>query len=204
MRREKKKSRLESRGRFRHNLTSSATSAASCPRSQTHIAQRWPSVLPWLSTQSRPPNRVGDRIRLHFRNAETDGRSPLGIDRLAQRLADLAALFTHVKRTVRQPPQVVGASWLYNLDAYRRLFPVPYLAPAHVIGHRFQRMPLWGQFLDRYGETKESMTRPFLERLERQSSLDSLDQCFPFQVLSVEAPVLEFYAFYGIKCTSDR
>ena len=48
------------------------------------------------------------------------------------------------------------------------------------------------------------MTRPFLERLERQSSLDSLDQCFPFQVLSVEAPVLEFYAFYGIKCTSDR
>ena len=99
---------------------------------------------------------------------------------------------------------MVGASWLYNLDAYRRLFPVPYLAPAHVIGHRFQRMPLWGQFLDRYGETKESMTRPFLERLERQSSSDNLDQCFPFQVLSVEAPVLEFYAFYGIDCTSDR
>jgi hypothetical protein len=146
----------------------------------------------------------GDHIRLHFRNAETDGRAPLGIDRLGQRLADLAALFTHVKRTVRQPPQVVGASWLYNLDAYRRLFPVPYLATAHVLGHRFQRMPLWGQFLDRNGEIKESMTRPFLERLERQSSLDGLDQCFPFQVLSVEASVLEFYAFYGIKCTSDR
>jgi len=61
-----------------------------------------------------------------------------------------------------------------------------------------------GAIPGRYGETKESMTRPFLERLERQSSLDSLDQCFPFQVLSVEAPVLEFYAFYGIKCTSDR
>ena len=140
----------------------------------------------------------GDRIRLHFRNAETDGHSPLGIERLDQRLADLAALFEHVKRTQRQPPQVIGASWLYNVDAYRRLFPVSYLASAHVIGHRFQHMPLWGQFVDRYGETKESMTRQFLECLERQSSLDSVDQCFPFQVLSVEASVLEFYDFYGI------
>ncbi len=140
----------------------------------------------------------GDRIRLHFQNAETDGHSPLAIDRLGQRLADLAALFKRVKRTVRQPLQVVGASWLYNLDAYRRLFPVSYLATAHVIGHRFQRMPLWGQFLDRHGQIKESLTRYFLERLERQSSLDSLDQCFPFQVLSVKASVLEFYDFYGI------
>jgi hypothetical protein len=59
-------------------------------------------------------------------------------------------------------------------------------------------MPLWGQFLDRYGETKESMTRQFLERLDRQSSLENLDQCFPLQVLSVEASVLEFYDFYGL------
>ena len=42
------------------------------------------------------------------------------------------------------------------------------------------------------------MMRQFLERLERQSSLDSLDQCFPFPVLSVEASVLAFYDFYGI------
>jgi hypothetical protein len=140
----------------------------------------------------------GERIRLHFRNAETGGHSPLGIERLGQRLADLTALFGHVKRTRHEPLQVVGASWLYNLDAYRRLFPVSYLATARVIDRRFQHLPLWGQFLDRYGEVKESMTRPFLERLERQSSLDSLDRCFPFQVLSVEASVLEFYDLYGI------
>lgn len=140
----------------------------------------------------------GDRIRLHFQNAETAGHSPLGIERLGQRLEDLTALFEHVNRTMRQPLQVVGASWLYNLEAYGRLFPVSYLATAHVIGHRFQHMPLWGQFLDRHGEVKESMTRQFLERLDRQSRLDCLGQCFPFQVLSVEAPVLEFYDFYGI------
>jgi len=138
----------------------------------------------------------GDRIRLHFQNAETDGRSPLGIERLGQRTAELAALFEHVKRTVPLPLQVVGASWLYNLGAYRRLFPAPYLATARVIHHRFQHMPLWGQFLDRYGEIRESMTRPFLGRLERQTSLDGLDQCFPFPVLAVEGSVLEFHHFY--------
>ena len=77
-------------------------------------------------------------------------------------------------------------------------FRSPYLATAHVI-QRFQNMPLWGQFLDRHGEVKENMARPFLERLECQSSLDGVGECFPFQVLSVQAPVQEFYDFYGIK-----
>ena len=139
----------------------------------------------------------GDRIRLHFENADTDGPSSLGIERLGLRLADLAALFEHVKQTLGRSVQVVGRSWLYNLDAYRRLFPTPYLEAAHVI-HRFQNMPLWGQFLDRHGEVKANMTRPFLERLECQSSLDGVGECFPFPVLSVEASVREFYDFYGI------
>ena len=140
----------------------------------------------------------GDRIRLHFQNAETDGHSPLGIERRGQRLADLAALFTHVKRTLRQPQQVVGASWLYNLEAYRRLFPALYLATARVLDHRFRHMPLWGQFLDRHGELKETMTRQFVERLERQPNLNGLEHCFPLQVLRVEASVQAFYDFYGI------
>jgi hypothetical protein len=59
-------------------------------------------------------------------------------------------------------------------------------------------MPLWGQFLDRQGAIRENMTRRFLEHLEHQSSLDRLDQCFPFQVLAVGARVQDFYDFYGI------
>jgi hypothetical protein len=139
-----------------------------------------------------------DRIRLHFQNAETDDHSPLRIERRGQRLADLAALFEHVKRAMRPPARVVGASWLYNLDAYRRLFPESYLATAHVIHGRFRHMPLWGQFVNRHGELKESMARQLLERLARQSSLEGLDRCFPFQVLAVEAPASEFYEFYGV------
>jgi hypothetical protein len=141
----------------------------------------------------------GERIRLHFQNAETEGRSALAADRVGRRLAELATLFAHVKRTQRLPLQVVGASWLYNLDAYRRLFPASYLATARVLPRRFQHTPLWGQFLDRQGALREDMTRRFIERLERESSPDRLDGCFPFQVLSPAAPVEDFYAFHGIR-----
>jgi len=139
-----------------------------------------------------------DRIRLHFENAQTDECSSLGSSRRSQRLADLTALFAHVKRAERGSPSVVGASWLYNLEAYRRLFPKAYLATARVLHDRFRHMPLWGQFANRHGEVKEEMARQLLDRLGRQSSLEGLDRCFPLQVLTVEAPVQEFYAFYGV------
>lgn len=141
---------------------------------------------------------AGEQIRLHFQNAETDGRSPLGPDRVGERRAELAALFAHVKRTQSPPLQVRGVSWLYNLDAYRRLFPASYVATAHPAPPRFQHMPLWGQFVDRHGAIKEGPARQFLGRLERQRSLDGLEHCFPLQTLTVEAPAQDFYVCYGL------
>jgi hypothetical protein len=138
------------------------------------------------------------RIRLHFRNAEPNGQSPLAAEHVRCRLEELAALFEHVKQTASKTLRVVGASWLYNLAAYRRLFPPSYVATARVLGPLYRHMPLWGQFLDRRGAVREHVAREFLDRLERQSSLDDLDRCFPFRVLSVEAPVQDFYDFYGI------
>src|SRR5262249_32732569 len=130
-----------------------------------------------------------DRIRLHFQNAEPREHSPLAMARRDRRLADLAALFSHVRWAEPQPLHVAGAPWLYNLEAYRRLFPPSYLASAHPIHGRFQRMPLWGQFVNRHGALKDELACQFLERLEQQSSLAGLDGCFPFQVLALEAPV---------------
>lgn len=145
--------------------------------------------------------RLGDdRMRLHFLNVETDEHSPLGRDRAGQRRADLSALFEGVKRAKCSPLRVLGVSWLYNLEAYRRLFPPSYVASARVAEPpRFRNMPLWGQFLDRHGQARTSPARQFLERLERQPGLDGLSRCFPLPVLSTEAPVEAFYAFYGIR-----
>jgi len=59
-------------------------------------------------------------------------------------------------------------------------------------------MPLWGQFVNRHEDVRESMARQFRERVGRQSSLEGLGQRFPFPVLSVEAPVREFYEFHEV------
>jgi len=143
--------------------------------------------------------RLSDgRLRLHFRNVDAEGQSPLARDRVPHRMADLTALFAHIKATEPGPRRMVGASWLYNVDAYRRLFPIAYLSTARALTGRFRHMPLWGQFVDRHGAVKAGMTRPFLAQLARQTSVDDLDRCFPLPVLTVEAPADDFYAFYSV------
>src|SRR5262249_42862601 len=142
------------------------------------------------------------RLRLHFRNIERDGRSPLDAASQDRRRAELTALFEHARRTWPGPFRVVGASWLYNLDAYRRLFPSAYLATARVITNRFRHMPLWGQFLDRHGQVRETRRQELLERLDRCSTVDDLDACFPLPVLGVEAAAQDFYDFYGVSATA--
>ena len=143
--------------------------------------------------------RAGEgRIRLHFDTAEPGGASPLSLARKAERIGELAALFVHVRRTEPAVARVAGASWLYNIAAYRRLFPPQYLASARVLDDRFQRLPLWGQFLDRHGDVKPEMAGRLRERLAVQQGLDRLARCFPYQVIAVEAPVGVFYEFHGV------
>ncbi len=140
----------------------------------------------------------GEFVRLHFRDVERDGHSALSVERIAHRRADLTALFTHVKQTIPQDIPVVGISWLYNLGAYRRLFPTSYTASAQVVAGKFRSMTLWGQFLNRQGEIKEQAARTFRAALHQTSSIDALEACFPFRTLTVRAPVREFYSFYEI------
>lgn len=140
-----------------------------------------------------------DRIRLHFENREAQPGSPLSAERADARRSDLRALFAHLKDTQQDVRQVAGVSWLYNLPAYRRLFPETYLASARVADGRLRNMPLWGQFLDRHGRVKPAEARTFHDRLSRQSNLDNLVQCFPLQPLAVEAPVSDFYRFHDLQ-----
>lgn len=137
-------------------------------------------------------------IRLHFRNADSADDSALGCARAERRRAELAALFAHIEPRLSRETPVVGASWLYNLDAYRRLFPPAYVATARPIRGAFRSMALWGQFVDRRGEARTSMAESCLGALAKTSSLDDLGKCFPFQALAVTAPVREFSDFYGI------
>jgi hypothetical protein len=139
-------------------------------------------------------------VRIHFRLAEAPSRSPLAAASAEARRAELCALFEHLKRSTDEDEDmaVVGASWLYNLDAYRRLFPVAFTASASVVRGRFQSMPLWGQFVDFRGQVKQSVKERFSSALARCATLADVDDCFPFQVLAVQASARRFYEHHGL------
>ena len=137
-------------------------------------------------------------LRIHFQNIEPATVSPLSIDRLPVRLAELRALFDHVKRNHKDVARVVGTSWLYNLRAYQRCFPEQYVSSAKVAGSKFRNMPLWGQFLDRVGCVREDIAKDFIRRLANITDVRDLASSFPLQALAAEASIAHFYEFYEL------
>jgi len=129
------------------------------------------------------------RIRLHFRNADTEGGSSLSKARADLRRAELASLVRHARTCEPRDTEIVGVSWLYNLEAYRRLFPPEYLSTAEPTTNPYRHLPLWGQFLDRFGSVKDRLARPFLQRVRQLESVEGALACFPFQALKVRAPL---------------
>jgi hypothetical protein len=166
-------------------------------RQQPHRVQP-PSVIATFGCFSYALGEPG-QIRLHFHNADSHSRGPLSDERLPTRLSELTALMHHLRSRQRAIRQVAGVSWLYNLTAYRRLFPEPYVAAATVAANRFRAMPLWGQFLNRLGGVRKDAATSFVRRVCDQRRLDHLAQCFPLQPLAATAPVEAFYEFYRPK-----
>jgi len=137
-----------------------------------------------------------DRVRLHFHAVGT--KAPLSAESCGERLKELAKLFVHLEASSNDGMRVTGASWLYNLDCYRRLFPGRYLASLRIVEHPYQRMPLWGQLLMR-DRTVRSGTGPrFLAETARAESLLELARCFPLGVLATTVPATWFYDHLGV------
>jgi hypothetical protein len=138
----------------------------------------------------------GGRVRLHFRPEHTSG-SPLVRAEAPARRAELGALFRDVRHTAPEARTVVGGSWLYNIPAYRRLFPPEYLATAAEGEPETQFIALWGQFLTHDGNVKEQLAQSFLARVQSCGDLATLRKSFPYPVLRLEAPIAPFFAFYS-------
>jgi hypothetical protein len=145
------------------------------------------------------PNEEGV-VRIHFRNrVSTDNVGPLHASNLDRRRAELAEMFGHVARQWPEAKSVNGASWLYNTEGYRRLFPkefadsrTPLVGPRPIHG-----LSTWGQFLDFRGHVKPAIVETFMQNLK---SLDPDEPwlVFPYPVLKTTAPFEAFRQHYGV------
>jgi hypothetical protein len=137
-------------------------------------------------------------IRLHFTSADASGYGSLSRNRMPARLRELKALFTEIKQQHVDAQYVRGVSWLYNLEAYKRLFPLQYTSSVKIIDDEFQYLALWGQFLRRDGQVRETLVSSLLSCCRQQCSLEGLLHCFPYSVLQTSCPISAFYEFYNV------
>jgi hypothetical protein len=144
-----------------------------------------------------PPDAAG-RVRIHFTNYDTDGISPLSRAKMGARRQELQALFTYVQQTHAAAAQsVLGGSWLYHLDAYRRLFP-PVYGASRVVQEgnaHLQGQTCWGQFVDHRGAVKPVLRAQLFANLATVD-LSRLWTAFPVPTYTVQAPIQAFYDLY--------
>lgn len=140
-------------------------------------------------------------IRIHFDNADNSGYGPLSKERFQARKMELKRMFSHIKKTVEKPTNVIGRTWLYNMHAYRRLFPPLYLSTAVTAEQQigFRRIALWGQFLNNRGLVKDHLVRVLLSRLAECRDINVIDSCFPMKLLRLESSIEYFFDFYKIQ-----
>jgi hypothetical protein len=139
------------------------------------------------------------RVRLHFHNEERQDVSPLHVQCKQTRLDELQEMFTYIRKNENSAKSVIGCSWLYHLQAYRRLFPDKFIGSAQPGQGDYAYMTLWGQFLNRHGQVREAQKHIFLENLERRTTLEEVLNSFPMNVLYLEAALDSFYPLYGIR-----
>lgn len=142
----------------------------------------------------------GNAVRIHFENRQGEGTSPLSNDQYEMRREELRTLFHLVQDNHPDAEIVCGLSWLYNLNAYRRLFPAQYISSSTPVTDRYRNMPLWGQFLDRHGKLRTEQAEAFYKKLNSTPPLSELSSCFPLLPLAVKFSISAFYKFYGIPC----
>lgn len=137
-------------------------------------------------------------LRIHFVDPHpASAPGPLARSRMPERLAELKALFAHVVREHPEVGTVRGVSWLYHLDAYKRLFPPEYGAsavlpsfPLHLNGSSS-----WGQVLDHRQEVKPAMRDLLTSGFDRMT-IDAPWRIFPLPALVATAPVHRFTQWY--------
>jgi hypothetical protein len=158
----------------------------------------WPTTAGRFGCFNFDPPRDG-AVRIHFFPNDTEGGSgPLRRKKCAKRVDELATMFAFLRRNHPDARYVVGNSWLYNIEAYRRLFPPEYIASVklHDAPRDLAGGSWWGQFIDHAGNVRADRARIFRERL-RTLDPAALWKLFPMPAMSARAAVDVFYRYYA-------
>lgn len=139
-------------------------------------------------------------LRIHFQNRELGQElSPLSTARIEARMADLRAMFSFIQREYPNALRVKGGSWLYNLEAYRRLFPPEYGASRQPAQEpiRLSGTSTWGQMVDHRGQVRPEARARFLAALEGLD-VERPWLAFPLRTQITAAPTQAFFDLYGL------
>lgn len=133
-------------------------------------------------------------VRIHFDNRDSDdGRGPLWAGKVDRRRAELAEMFAYIRARHPQAQTVKGGSWLYNIEAYRRLFPTDYAASVHRPARlRLDGTSSWGQLLDFQGRVKPAVRQALLDNLAA-IDVEAPWEAFPRRALAAQCDIGAFY-----------
>ena len=146
---------------------------------------------------SYEPAGASGILRLHFVPPENVEASPLAVANVGARLDELRAMFRHIRRE-EHAVSVLGISWLYNIDAYKRLFPARYIESA-----RIPEFPLhlngtssWGQVLNWRQAVKPPMRDSLLARLS-DLRVEAPWEVFPYRALAANCEIAVFHNHFA-------
>lgn len=144
------------------------------------------------------PDADSGTLRLHFMPPQGMARSPLARDSMAERRQELRDLFRYVRRSGAPVRSVMGLSWLYNLEAYRRLFPPAYGASVAAPGFALHMTgsSTWGQVLGWRQAVKPGVRDAVLARLPGLEPAAPW-KVFPLQALAAHCAVEHFHGWFA-------
>jgi len=144
-------------------------------------------------------------VKIHFTPGPRTKESGLSRAELSDCHIDLTRMFGHIALTQPEAEQVIGESWLLNIEAFSRIFPDTSIRHAVRIVPPQMRLngnSVWGQFVDRLGRPKSSLCDRFLAAVNNAKDTRDLIDAFPYPVLPLRDNIENFYRFLGINTHS--
>jgi hypothetical protein len=164
-------------------------SAAADPDSVVHAAalRNEPTVSagPVLDWAWEADDRC---VRIHFLAERSSTGHPLARRHLLERQGELRDL---VRRAGLEHPEAAwfrGRSWLYSLEAYRRIFPEVFVAGLEPRAPDLQFLACWGQLLDGAWRSRTDIASSLLQSVELASTTDELEAAFPYSMQQSMVP----------------